>query len=392
MVRAWRLACCVLSVWPCAAGLPARAEPPGGPAAGIEAAEFSVAAFSPDGGRIVTAFGQDVCIWDGQTGRLLQRLVGHETTVFAVAFSPDGKLAATGAGAEGDMGAKSVDTTARVWDVLTGKEIRRLPHDAVVFHVAFSPDGRQLLTSTRRNVFVWDYGARKVFLTRPALTPASFSPDGHTILTSGERYGPAAGDPAGDKGRVRYVSYAVAWDAATGKEAARFEGHTDEVLAQSFRPDGRAVVTASRDGTARTWDAATGRPLRVFRGHRGPVHDARFGPGGRVLVTASADGTVRVWDAESGEERRRFPTPGRALRASVGGGGDRVLGRWEAAGGGNGPAPHASLWDAGSGLELKRFDLMDGATAASFSPDGARLLVATRPAPVRDARSGRPAR
>jgi len=161
-------------------------------------------------------------------------------------------------------------------------------------------------------------------------------------------------------------------------------------LIAAFSPDGGRIVTAFGEDVC-IWDGHSGRRLPRLVGHGATVFDARFAPGGRVLVAASADKTVRLWDAETGEERRRFPTPGRALRASVGGG-DRVLARWESAGEGNRPAPHTSLWDAGSGLELARFALTAGATAAAFSPDGARLLVATSPDPLRDARTGRPAR
>ena len=60
-------------------------------------------------------------------------------------------------------------------------------------------------------------------------------------------------------------------------------------------PDGRQVVTASPDGTARLWDAGSGEPLAVLRGHEDVVTSAVFSPDGRQVVTASVDGTARIF-------------------------------------------------------------------------------------------------
>jgi WD40 repeat protein len=75
-------------------------------------------------------------------------------------------------------------------------------------------------------------------------------------------------------------------------------GHSDEVYSAAFAPDGRRIVTASRDKTARVWDAATGACLMVLEGHEWDVSTAAFSPDGRRIVTA--DKTARVWDAATG--------------------------------------------------------------------------------------------
>ena len=66
-------------------------------------------------------------------------------------------------------------------------------------------------------------------------------------------------------------------------------------------PDGKRVVTASFDGTARIWNADSGQWLATLTGHQGIVWDAAFSPDGKRIVTASADNSVRVWDAITGE-------------------------------------------------------------------------------------------
>ena len=77
--------------------------------------------------------------------------------------------------------------------------------------------------------------------------------------------------------------------------------HEGMVIAASFSPDGRRIVTASEDKTARVWDAESGKPVGEPMRHEGAVHAASFSPDGRRIVTASYDKTARVWDAESGK-------------------------------------------------------------------------------------------
>jgi WD40 repeat protein len=81
-------------------------------------------------------------------------------------------------------------------------------------------------------------------------------------------------------------------------------GHTKVANSVAFSPDGRLVVTASDDATARVWEVSTGRLITVLRGHSGPVVTAAFGPDRArpVVVTGGSDGTARVWDAHTGRQ------------------------------------------------------------------------------------------
>ena len=87
------------------------------------------------------------------------------------------------------------------------------------------------------------------------------------------------------------------YDVPTEQLVATLGGHTNFVTSVAFSPDGKSVVTGSRDGTARVGRADGGLPVVVLSGHSASVVDAGFSPDGRAVVTLDEDGTARIWDA-----------------------------------------------------------------------------------------------
>ena len=113
------------------------------------------------------------------------------------------------------------------------------------------------------------------------------SPDGRNILT-------ASADRT-----------ARLWDAQTGEELDRFVGHTAQLNVALFSPDGDYILTGSLDNTARLWDAQTGEEVRQFKEHTGGVWSVGFTPDGQSIVTS--DGKMaRLWDVQTGEIKQRF--------------------------------------------------------------------------------------
>ena len=201
-------------------------------------------------------------------------LAGHTGSVSAVAFSPDGKRVLTG----------SDDNTARLWDAATGNPVATLAgHKARVSAVAFSPDGKRVLTGSSDNTArLWDAATGNAVATLAghtgSVSAVAFSPDGKRVLTG-------SGDTT-----------ARLWDAATGNAVATLAGHTGSVSAVAFSPDGKRVLTGSDDNTARLWDAATGNPVATLAGHTGSVSAVAFSPDGKRVLTGSSDTTARLWD------------------------------------------------------------------------------------------------
>ena len=151
------------------------------------------------------------------------------------------------------------------------------------------------------------------------------------------------------------------------RERRRLLGHGGSVEDVRYSPDGKRVVTASYDRTARVWDAATGAAIAVLRGHTGRVEAAAFSPDGVRVVTAGADATARVWDASTGAELLVLTGSGPLYEARYAPDGSRILAM---------DTSGARIWDAASGgLRLVLGAQPADTHCAVFSPDGSQVVT-----------------
>ena len=310
---------------------------------------------------------------------------GHFGAVFCAAFSLDGKKIVTA----------GYDNTARIWDIESGEELHVLKghrgHSAGINSVAFSPDGKKIVTAGSDgtadggpepdgigNIRIWDVETgkelRKLEGYRWTCYSATFSPDGKKVVAT----------DGSDK--------ILIWDADTGEILQTLMGHTDRVHSAAFSRDGKKIVTSSWDNTARIWDAESGQELKKLEGPTteilgsggrsiaAGIRPAAFSPDGKKVVAATCtrdvpgDNAVLIWDAESGKVlqklERNMENQIKSIAFSPDGKKIVVAYRvfldnkmmWD-----------TLIWDTESGKELSKLSV--GGTSAVFSPDGKAILT-----------------
>jgi WD40 repeat protein/tetratricopeptide (TPR) repeat protein len=241
--------------------------------------EVLAAAFSPDGGKILTASSDNSArIWDCRSGKALTEPLRHPSPISAVAFRDDSRVVLTGC----------KDGIARLWDPLTGKLLlETVPAAGPVYAVASHPGAGQIATAGEEKIVrLWDARTGALVATLAGHTACvlalAFAADG-SVLAS-----------AGDDRTIRV------WDRRSGQLVMTLQGHDGPVNGLDFSPSGKQLASAGGDNTVRLWDVTAGKQQHILEGHSGPVLAVTFTRDGTRVASTSTDKTVNRWSAETG--------------------------------------------------------------------------------------------
>jgi WD40 repeat protein len=310
------------------------------------------AAFSPDGRSAIScSHDKTIKLWDVASGQEIRSLSGHTEYVTAVAFSPDGRCIVSGCS----------DSVLKLWEITSGQELLSWNGhgSSEVTSVAFSSDGLSIVSSDEYGgLKFWDMVTgieqRNLSKTSVGVSAIAFSPDGRIVVSAESK-------------TIKL------WDVTSGRVVHTLIGHTSSVNSFAFFPDGRSVVSGSDDGTIKLWDIDSGQEIRTFSGHRGRVNVVGFSPDYRSLVSGADDGTIKLWKIDSGKEIRTFVVGGDEISAvafSPDGGYVVSASRNSI----NGYA-YLKFWDVINGLKIHTLEERSNRLiAVAFSEDGSSIL------------------
>ncbi|MDE0185432.1 MAG: sigma-70 family RNA polymerase sigma factor [Candidatus Poribacteria bacterium] len=256
-------------------------------------------AFSPDG-KLLASGGcenPEISLWDVQTRTLMGSFDGHprldgwvpDSGVSSVAFSPDGKTLASGS---------VIDGTLRLWDVANRAQIALLSQSDTdeledINDIAFSPNGAILASASDDDTIrLWDVHNQMrlgvINTNAGGVTSIAFRPDGKTLASLNCRRAATAGHKGGDMA-LRL------WSVRTRRQIAAVQNHTAAIESVALSPDGSFLASAHHDGIIGLWDMQTQKRIATLRGHKAAVRSVVFSPDGTLLASGGRD-RARLWN------------------------------------------------------------------------------------------------
>ncbi|MHC5771417.1 MAG: NACHT domain-containing protein [Nostoc sp.] len=279
-------------------------------------------AFSPDGKLFAT--GEANCsirLWQVENSKHISTLQAHTDWVRSVAISNDGKFLISG----------SDDKTVKIWDISKGKCLRTLQgHTSRVYSVAITSDASIVISGCNdRTLKVWNthtgeclktlQGHSKtvysVAISSENSIVASCSLD-ETIKVWNFQTGECLKTFHGHTGRILSVAINSKgrklisggddtiirlWDINSGECEKIFQGHTNKILSITFSSDDKNIVSGGVDQTVKIWNINTRECLKILQGHQNSIWAVNISPDTNTIISASSDSTIKLWDTSTGE-------------------------------------------------------------------------------------------
>ena len=256
-----------------------------------EIKEIRGLAFNHDAALLIAGSSdQHAWLWNAQTGEFLTKTPdpnegGHINTVTSVAFNPKN---------EQQVATVSWDNTVRFWDLTQAEDNNwsfhrsdtLAGHSNSIWATAFSPDGRWLASgSSDKSVILWKVNQ----INQIGIPVAKMDGDVWALAVSPDQDQFAAGDAAGN---IRIWNF----DGKTISEALTLN-HPEGVLALTYSHDGKWLASAGNDKAIRVWDVQTGKEVwHQENAHGKEIWSLAFSPDDHLLASASYDKTVKLWD------------------------------------------------------------------------------------------------
>ncbi|KAB8210423.1 WD40-repeat-containing domain protein [Aspergillus parasiticus] len=331
----------------------------GKPRETFSAGRISSLAFSPDG-RLATAVGQDLQLWDKTMDSPIQTFEGHAREISGVTFSPNGELvvscsadgtvrvwdtnlvaahkalqrhsyevAATRISPDGRLlGSGSTDYKLQLWDIATGMPLQVLDdYSGKSNTLAFSPDSSLMAFRPKSDsaiIRLWNTVTGELCRTlgdhSSAVDRVIFSPDCQRLasidedwtitlwdIKSGERLYSLDGgrswvciafSPSGTKLASSSGNLLQVWDTTTGTLQQELKGHKNKITAVAFSPDESFIATGSIDAKVRIWDLATDTLSQTLQ-DCGAINQLAVSANGRFLISGTLSQTIRLWDRDT---------------------------------------------------------------------------------------------
>lgn len=294
---------------------------------------------SPDSKYLITGSASgEVLIWDFESGILMRSFSAGQFQVGALAFSPNGKEIVT-----------AVLGAVKVWDFETGKELRSIPSTTEFEQISklqFSDDGAFLFSgSMNMTVRVWNYLSGEELFVESGDSKGGISPDGKLVAA-----------PSVDKKSVNV------WEVSTGKLLHNLTGHAYAVMACTFGGDGSFVTGGFTEFVS--WDLKTGEKIRQSENIANGMHGIALSKDGKHCVTGDTYGEIKVWDYATARALRTLKGYSKSVLTMAASSDNQLI---ATAGDNN----EIRLWDLRKGVE---FELLKGHQAAvsalAISSDG----------------------